>query len=134
MKIRFAELVALISLLAGGTPAFAHHSFAAEFDAAQRVTLTGVVTKVEWTNPHVWFWINVKDEKTGQLTNWGLEMGSPNALQHDGGWKYNTMKVGMVVTVTASRAKDGSNKGNTSAVIVDGKRLGGASSQGATNP
>ena len=85
MKIRFAELVALISLLAGGTPAFAHHSFAAEFDAAQRVTLTGVVTKVEWTNPHVWFWVNVKDDKTGQVTNWGLEMGSPNALQRDGG-------------------------------------------------
>jgi hypothetical protein len=111
-------------------PAFAHHSFAAEFDAAQRVTLTGVVTKVEWTNPHVWFWVNVKDEKTGQVTNWGLEMGSPNALQRDGGWTPNTMKVGMIVTVNASRAKDGSNKANTSAVIVDGKKLGGASSQG----
>jgi len=130
MKNRFAVFVAVIGLLAGGMPAFAHHSFAAEFDAAQRVTLTGVVTKVEWTNPHVWFWVNVKDEKTGQVTNWGLEMGSPKALQREGGWTPNTMKVGMIVTVNASRAKDGSNKANTSAVIVDGKRLGGASSQG----
>jgi hypothetical protein len=131
MKTRFASIITVFSLFAaGGMPAFAHHSFAAEFDAAQRVTLTGVVTKVEWTNPHVWFWVNVKDEKTGQLTNWGLEMGSPNALQRDGGWTPNTMKVGMIVTVNASRAKDGSNRANTSAVIVDGKRLGGASSQG----
>ena len=129
MKNRFATFIAGVSLIVCGTPAFAHHSFAAEFDAAQRVTLTGVVTKVEWTNPHVWFWVNVKDEKTGQLTNWGLEMGSPNALQREG-WSPNTMKLGMIVTVNASRAKDGSNKANTSAVIVDGKRLGGASSQG----
>jgi hypothetical protein len=129
MKNRFAAFIAGISLLAVAAPAFAHHSFAAEFDGAQRVTLSGVVTKVEWTNPHVWFWVNVKDEKTGQLTNWGLEMGSPNALQREG-WTPNTMKIGMIVTVNASRAKDGSNKANTSAVIVDGKRLGGASSQG----
>src|SRR5947207_5226713 len=106
MKTRLLAMLIGIGLMSAASPAFAHHFFAAEFDAAQRITLTGVVTKVEWTNPHVWFWVNVKDEKTGQLTNWGLEMGSPNALQHDGGWTYNTMKVGMVVTVTASRAKD----------------------------
>jgi hypothetical protein len=129
VKTRFAAVI--IALLTLAVPVFAHHSFAAEFDAAQRVTLTGVVTKVEWTNPHVWFWVNVKDENSGQLTNWGFEMGSPNALQHDSGWTFNTMKVGMVVTVVASRAKDGSNKANTSTVTVNGKRLGGASSQGA---
>jgi hypothetical protein len=76
MKIRPTVAVAVLSLVVAAIPAFAHHSFAAEFDAAQRITLTGVVTKVEWTNPHVWFWVNVKDEKTGQLTNWGLEMGT----------------------------------------------------------
>ena len=129
MKTRLILAITVAALLSA-LPAFAHHSFAAEFDASQRVTLTGVVTKVEWTNPHVWFWVNVKDEKTGQLTNWGLEMGSPNALEHDGGWTFNTMKIGMVVTVTASRAKDGSNKANTARVTVDGKVLGGASSQG----
>jgi len=122
--------VTVLGLLAATTPSQAHHSFAAEFDANQRVTLTGVVTKVEWTNPHVWFWVNVMDEKSGNPVNWGFEMGSPNALSRDGGWTVNTMKVGMVVTVVASRAKDGSNRANTSTVTVNGKRLGGASSQG----
>ena len=130
MKTRLIAAAALTTMLLGTIPALAHHSFAAEFDATKRVTLTGVVTKVEWTNPHVWFFVNVKDETTGQLTNWGFEMGSPNALQTDGGWTFNTMKVGMVVTVVASRAKDGSNKANTSTVTVNGKRLGGASSGG----
>ena len=133
MKSRFTAAIAALSLLSCTVPAFAHHSFAAEFDSAQRVNLTGVVTKVEWTNPHVWFWINVADATTGKVTNWGLEMGSPNALSRDGGWTPNTMKIGMVVTVTASRAKDGSNKANTASVLVNGKRLGGASSQGNVN-
>lgn len=133
MKFRIAIVIAAVGLLVSTVPAFAHHSFAAEFDSAQRVNLTGVVTKVEWTNPHVWFWINVTDETTGKVTNWGLEMGSPNALSRDGGWTANTMKPGMVVTVTASRAKDGSNKANTASVLVNGKKLGGASSQGNAN-
>jgi hypothetical protein len=117
--------------LSFAVPASAHHSFAAEFDAKQKVSLTGVVTKVEWTNPHVWFWVNVKDEKTGDIVNWGAEMGSPNALQRTG-WTHNTMKVGMIVSFTGSRAKDGSFKVNTNNVTVDGKRLGAASSQGVT--
>ena len=108
---------------------WAHHSFEAEFDRTRQVSLLGVVTKVEWTNPHVWFWINVKDEGTGKFVNWGCEMGSPNALQRTG-WTVSTMKEGMIVSLTGSRAKDGSNKCNTSAVFVDGKRLGAASSSG----
>jgi hypothetical protein len=107
--------------------ALLHHSFAAEFDSNQRVNLSGVVTKVEWTNPHVWFWVNVKDEATGKIVNWGAEMGSPNALMRNG-WTANTMTVGMIVSFTGSRAKDGTNKVNTSVVNVDGKRLGAASS------
>ena len=130
MQARSIAIMAALALLVGTVPAMAHHSFAAEFDANQRVTLSGVVTKVEWTNPHVWFWVNIMDEKTGKPVNWGFEMGSFNALSRDGGWIVNTMKVGMVVTVVASRAKDGSNKANTSTVTVNGKRLGGASSQG----
>src|SRR5262245_29079761 len=118
---------ALGFILLAAIAASAHHSFDAEFDRTKQVSLTGIVTKVEWTNPHVWFWINVKDEATGKFVNWGCEMGSPNALQRTG-WKVSTMKEGMVVSLTGSRAKDGSNRVNTAAVSVDGKRLGAASS------
>jgi hypothetical protein len=120
---------AVALLLSVAVAASAHHSFDAEFDRTKQVSLTGIVTKVEWTNPHVWFWINVKDEATGKYVNWGCEMGSPNALQRSG-WTFQTMKEGMVVSLTGSRAKDGSNKVNTGAVTVDGKRLGAASSGG----
>jgi hypothetical protein len=120
---------ALALILVSAVAAFAHHSFDAEFDRAKSVSLTGVVTKVEWTNPHVWFWVNVKDEATGKLVNWGCEMGSPNALQRTG-WTVATLKEGMTVSLTGSRAKDGSNRLNTAAVLVDGKRLGAASSGG----
>ena len=117
----------VVTLLAGSAAASAHHSFDAEFDRSKQVSLTGVVTKVEWTNPHVWFWINVKDENTGNLEKWGCEMGSPNALQRSG-WTIATLKEGMIVSLNGSLAKDGSKKVNTAAVMVDGKRLGGASS------
>jgi hypothetical protein len=119
----------LAVVLLAAVAAFAHHSFEAEFDRSKQVSLTGVVTKVEWTNPHVWFWVNVKDEASGKLVNWGAEMGSPNALNRSG-WTANTMKAGMIVSFTGSRAKDGSNKVNTASVLVDGKRLGAASSGG----
>jgi hypothetical protein len=131
MRTLHVLLGVVLAVLPVAAPVSAHHSFAAEFDAKQKVSLTGVVTKVEWTNPHVWFWVNVKDEKTGDVVNWGAEMGSPNALQRTG-WSHNTMKVGMIVSLTGSRAKDGSNRVNTNNVTVDGKRLGAASSQGVT--
>ena len=118
-----------IGLFAASAPSLAHHSFAAEFDGTKRIQLTGVVTKVDWTNPHVWFYVNVKDEATGKLVNWGAEMGSPNALMRSG-WTRNTMKVGMVVSFTGALAKDGSNRLNTNSVTVDGKKLGAASSEG----
>jgi hypothetical protein len=129
MKTHTAALLLGLFLLVTGGPLLAHHSFAAEFDAKQRIQLAGVVTKIEWTNPHVWFYVNVQDEATGKLVNWGAEMGSPNALQREG-WTRNTMKVGMVVTFNGSRSKDGSNRLNTSSVSVDGKKLGAASSEG----
>jgi len=120
----------LLGMLAAAVCAYAHHSFAAEFDANKPVNITGAVTKVEWQNPHVWFYIDVK-EASGKVTNWGVEMGSPNGLMR-AGWDRNVMKTGEIVTVEGSRAKDDSNNANARSVTLasTGKRLFAASSQG----
>src|SRR5438094_10278513 len=123
---------AAIVVAASAIPVVAHHSFAAEFDSAKTVDFTGVVTKVEWMNPHVYFYVDVKDPQTGKITNWGCEMGSPNGLTRQG-WNRNTLRIGMMIRVEGSSAKDGSNVANARNVTVDGKKLGAASSE-ATNP
>ncbi len=130
MKFKLAAVLVGVGFLLAVRPVVAHHAFSAEFDADKPVTLTGTVTKIEWTNPHTWFYIDVKDE-TGKVTNWGLEMGSPNGLMRNG-WTRNSMKIGHEVTVEGSRAKDGSNHANARAVILKstGQRLFAASSQG----
>jgi hypothetical protein len=129
MKNMFAGLTVVAVLLVATMPAAAHHSFTAEFDASKPVKLTGTVTKIEWTNPHAYFFVDVKDE-AGKITSWGLEMGSPNGLMRQG-WTRTSLKVGDVVTVDGSRAKDGSNVANARNVtLASGQRLFAASSQG----
>jgi hypothetical protein len=131
MKTKLSIAAVGLGLLLASVPAIAHHSFAAEFDAAKPIKLTGSVTKVEWMNPHTYFYIDVKDEK-GQTANWGLEMGSPNGLMRQG-WTRNSMKIGDVVTVEGSAAKDGSNIGNARSVtLAGGQRLFAGSSQNTT--
>jgi DNA/RNA endonuclease YhcR with UshA esterase domain len=113
-------------------PGLAHHSFSAEFDANMPITLTGTVTKVEWQNPHTWFYIDVKDE-AGNVTNWGMELASPNLLMRQG-WTRNTIKNGDVVTVESFRAKNGSNIANAHSItltetgqkVLSSSRVGGA--------
>ena len=129
MRMQLGVAAGLMLLLAA-VPVVAHHSFAAEFDAAKPVSLKGLVTKVEWQNPHTFFYIDVTEDATGKVTNWAFEMGSPNGLMRNG-WTRNSLKVGDVVSVEGSRARDGSALVNARVVVLasTGKRLFAASSQ-----
>jgi hypothetical protein len=113
---------ALTGVLVLTAPAFAHHSGAAEFDSSKKIELTGVVTKVEWTNPHAHFFMDVKDAN-GNVVNWNLELASPNVLSRNG-WKRNSVKPGDTVTVTGSPAKDNSHLGTAATIVFpDGHKL-----------
>ena len=121
----------LLLLAVMAMPARAHHSFAAEYDSAKPFKVTGAVTKVEWTNPHVYFYIDVKDPQTGRLANWAMEMGAPAVIARNG-WKRSSMKIGDLVVVEGFRAKSGKNHGNARTVTLaaTGERLGAGSSFG----
>jgi len=131
MKAAFVVFIAGLALLAPAG-ALAHHSFAAEYDVKKPVTLKGTVQKVEWTNPHARFYIDVKDEN-GNVTTWNLELASPNVLSRNG-WNRHTLNVGDQVTVEGSQAKDGSQMANARTVLLaDGRKIfaGSASSSEA---
>jgi hypothetical protein len=107
---RLSLLTAALALVAA-SPAAAHHSFAAEYDAGNQITVVGTITRVEWTNPHTWFFVDVKDAQ-GRTVNWAIEGGAPTVLYREG-WKPTSLKAGDMITVTFARAKDASkNQGN----------------------
>jgi len=129
MQRTIAFLILICTMLLPAMPAVAHHAFATEFDAQKPVTMKGVVTKIDWANPHVWFYINVKKDD-GTIENWGFEMGGPNSLRTSG-WTKETMKIGDEVVVEGSLAKNGSRNVNAKNVTMasTGKKLLAASSQ-----
>jgi hypothetical protein len=121
MKHKFAIIFAGITLLAAA-PAWAHHSFAAEFDADKPVKLHGTVTKMEWINPHAWIHIDVKGTD-GKVTNWMVECGSPNTLLRRG-FTRQSVAVGQEIIVDGYQAKDGTNRANGRDVTLpDGHKL-----------
>jgi Family of unknown function (DUF6152) len=127
MKNRSIAFLSGILLALAAVPAFAHHSFAAEYDSNKPITLKGSVTKMEWQNPHARFYVDVTDE-TGKVTNWELELGSPNGLMRRG-WTRNSLKPGDTVIVEGYLAKDGSKLANARNVTLgDGRKIFAGSS------
>ena len=122
MKIMWAAAVIVAGLLTWGMPALAHHSFAAQYDAAKPVEMKGTVTKVEWTNPHARFYIDVKDA-SGKVENWNFEMASPNVLSRNG-WRKDTLPIGSAITVAGYLARRGERMAIAGAITgPDGKPL-----------
>ena len=117
-----------LGLLFPVMPASAHHAFAAEFDAKKGIKVSGTITKLEWTNPHAWLYVDVKDE-SGKLTSWSFELGSPNGLIREG-WRRSSLKQGDQVTIEGFAAKDGSNTANAHSVTLPDGRKVFAGSQG----
>jgi len=133
MRVRLAVLAGAAALALSAGTAVAHHSFAAEYDANKPVTLKGTVSKIEWMNPHARFYVDVRDEK-GNVTNWNLELASPNVLVRNG-WTRKSLNVGDEVVVEGSAAKDGSKMANARVVkLADGRRVFAGSSGGDAPP
>ena len=133
MKTGVGVVIGLALVLASSDRVGAHHSFAAQYDADKPVTLVGTVTKVEWTNPHARFYVDVKDDK-GVVTNWNLELASPNVLRRNG-WTRTSLNVGDEVTVEGSSAKNGTKMANARLVrLANGRSVFAGSSGGDAPP
>lgn len=122
-------LALVSSVILSAVPLVAHHAFATEFDASKPVTITGYVTRVQWTNPHTWIYVNVPDD-SGKIENWSFEMGSPTAL-YNNGWSRDSLEIGEEVRIDGSLARDGSRRVNarTVTIVRTGELFGAASSQ-----
>lgn len=129
--MKLGMLGVFAGVLLAVVPVMAHHSFAAEYDAKKPITLKGIVTKVEWLNPHVYIFIDVTDPK-GDIINWAIEIGPPNTLGRTG-WNRNTMKVGDEVSVEGFLARDGNKQANAQTVSMGGKKLYQASPSSQDN-
>jgi len=134
MRRNVLAVTALFGLLVAAVPVLAHHSFAAEYDSSKPIKFQGKVTKVEWTNPHVYFYVDAKDD-SGKEVNFAVETGAPNGLYRQG-WRKDSLKVGDLVTIDGFRAKDGSNLVNARNVTFpDGKKIfAGSAEDGAPKP
>ena len=128
MKVKTFHLLLLAAAMAG-LPALAHHSFAAEYSIDQPITIKGTLTKVEWTNPHGWIYLDVKDD-AGKVTNWSIEFGAPNALLRRG-LRKTDFPMGVELLVKGYRAKNGTSTINgTTVKFPDGRNLFTGSSGG----
>lgn len=124
MRNRIIVSALLIGLITAADNASSHHAFSSIFDPAGPLDVTGTVTKVEWMNPHIWFYLDIENE-SGSVENWGFEMGSPNALVRRG-WSHDSLQVGEVVSVAGWRARDGSQRGAVRTIVLaSGERLFG---------
>lgn len=124
------NLLATLMLIAVTVPVFGHHSETAEFNPDSPVKVTGTIVRVEWLNPHVWFYVDVKDEK-GNVTTWGFSGAPPGSLMRRGITK-DVLKIGSVVNVAGARARDGSNNASSRSVtFADGRNVFTATNEGA---
>ena len=122
MTVKVVGFLAFLALFVAAVPVSAHHSFAAEFDVNQPVTLKGTVTKIDWLNPHIYLYVDVKDAD-GKIVNWSVEGAPPNTLYRLG-WRKDTLKPGDPVTIDAYKAKDGSSTANARNVVLpDGRKV-----------
>lgn len=133
MKRGIASVFLVTSALVAAPPVTAHHSFAAQYDSTRPVTLQGSVTRLEWMNPHVYFYLDVTDA-SGKAVHWAIEGGAPNTL-YRAGWRKDSLKIGDVVTVQGFLARDGTNLANMrSATLPDGRNVLGGQNDGGPAP